>query len=80
MKIGGRYQPEDVLRRHWHRLVPDTATARKAFDGDLKRMAEKTLEQARKLVGEFREQGVDSEIFGAILAVIETRSKRLLNE
>lgn len=78
MKIGGRYPPEEVLRRHWHRLVPDTATARNALDRDLGRMAAQTLEQARKLGGELQARGLASEVYGAILGVIEARSERLL--
>lgn len=80
MKIGGRYRAEEVFHRHWHRLVPDTVTARKALDSDLKRMAETTQEQARKLIEDLHRQAVESEIFAAILAVIEARSKHLLKE
>jgi serine/threonine-protein kinase HipA len=25
MKIGGKYQPEEVMLRHWYRLIPDPA-------------------------------------------------------
>ena len=80
MKIGGRYQAEDLFPRHWHRLVPDTATARRALDSDLRRMAENTLEQANRLADELWRQAIGSEILGAILAVISARSKRLLVE
>jgi hypothetical protein len=32
MKIGGKYEPDEVYLRHWHRLVPDTAGARNAVE------------------------------------------------
>ena len=44
MKIGGRYEPHDIAARHWHRLVPDSAVARRAIDKTLADMARRTME------------------------------------
>jgi hypothetical protein len=79
MKIGGRYEPDDVSLRHWHRLVADTAGARKAMETSLVRMARRTLDQAVQLKADLEEKEFHSVIFDSILAVIEQRSARILS-
>ena len=38
MKIGGRYDADDLQRRHWERLVPDSMTARKSLQARIREM------------------------------------------
>jgi serine/threonine-protein kinase HipA len=77
MKIGGKYDPDEVYLRHWHRLVPDTAGARNAVEKNLAEMAETTLEQATKLHDELKKENVTSPILDSIVALIKKRSARL---
>ncbi len=80
MKIGGKYAPEDVHLRHWHRLVADSAVARKAMEKSLSRLAGKTLDQAVKLHSELKKEQITSPVFRSILGVIQERSAGILSE
>lgn len=80
MKIGGEYDPEKIFRRHWHRLVADTAAARKALDKDLNEMALAIRTEAAALADALRDQGISSPIIGAIREVIEKRARQVLEE
>lgn len=77
MKIGGKYDPDDVYPRHWHRLVPDSASARNEMDKTLADMATRTLDQATKLHAELKKEEITSPVLDSILAVIQKRSARL---
>ena len=77
MKIGGKYEPDEVYLRHWHRLVPDTAGARNAVEKNLAEMAETTLDQATKLHDELKKENITSPILDSIVALIKKRSARL---
>jgi serine/threonine-protein kinase HipA len=80
MRIGGKYLPDRVFLRHWHRLVADTAGAKRAMEKTLAETARQTLEQAELLSAELAERGPKSEIYHAIVAVIRTRSESLLQQ
>ena len=77
MKIGGRYDPGEVYLRHWHRLVPDTAVARKGIEKSLADMATTALDQATKLHAELNKENITSPVLDSILALIKKRSTRL---
>jgi len=77
MKIGGKYDPNEVYLRHWHRLVPDTAVARRVIEKSLADMATKALDQARKLHAELNQGDITSPVLDSILALIKKRSTRL---
>ena len=77
MKIGGKYDPDDVYLRHWHRLVPDTAGARNALEKTLSDLAARTLDQATKLYAEFKAENVISPILDSILSLIKKRATRV---
>jgi serine/threonine-protein kinase HipA len=77
MKIGGKYEPDDVYLRHWHRLVPDTAVARNSIEKTLGDMAEKTLDQATKLHSELKKDNITSPVLDSMLALIKKRTARL---
>jgi serine/threonine-protein kinase HipA len=77
MKIGGKYDPDEVYLRHWHRLVPDTAVARKAIEKSLADMATTALDQATKLHAELNKENITSPVLDSVLALIKKRSTRL---
>jgi serine/threonine-protein kinase HipA len=77
MKIGGKYDPNEVYLRHWHRLVPDTAVARKAIEKSLADMATTALDQTTKLHAELNKENITSPVLDSILALIKKRSTRL---
>jgi len=77
MKIGGKYDPDDIYLRHWHRLVPDTAGTRNALEKNLTEMAATTLDQATKLHDELKKENITSPILDSIVALIKKRSARL---
>jgi serine/threonine-protein kinase HipA len=77
MKIGGKYNPDDVYLRHWHRLVPDTAVARSAMEKSLAELSAKTLDQAAKLHAELKGEHITSPVLDSILAIIKKRNARL---
>lgn len=78
MKIGGKYQPDDVFMRHWHCLVPDSATSRKLLEKNLAQMAKNSLKQAGILKNEFKKEHIISPIFSLILGVIQSRAESIL--
>jgi serine/threonine-protein kinase HipA len=49
MKIGGRYQPQQLCLRHWQRLVVDTQTAQRHLQAMMNTMAEKTVLESKNL-------------------------------
>jgi len=77
MKIGGKYDPDKVHLHHWHRLVPDTAVARKAIEKSLADIATAVLDQATKLHAELNKEYITSPVLDSILALIKKRSTRL---
>lgn len=80
MKIGGEYDPEKMFRRHWHRLVLDTATARKALDREISDMVTAVQEQASTLAAEMREEKMTSPIIAKIRKLIENRAQQIMQE
>ena len=77
MKIGGKYEPEKLFMRHWHRLVPDTAVARKNLEKTLSDMSETVLSEAEKLKIDLKKDGITSPVFDSIIAVIKKRAKSI---
>ncbi|MBX9805418.1 MAG: type II toxin-antitoxin system HipA family toxin [Alphaproteobacteria bacterium] len=80
MKIGGKYDPEVVLLRHWQRIVPDTTVAKRALNKDLMKISKDCLEQAHTLKAALKEQGTYSIIFDDICQVIKKRSDHILRQ
>jgi serine/threonine-protein kinase HipA len=80
MKIGGEYDPEKIFRRHWHRIVEDTAMARKVMDKSLEETAKAIIPAAEKLVEEMKSKDIYSPIFGEITDIIGLRARHILSE
>jgi serine/threonine-protein kinase HipA len=77
MKIGGKSEPEKLLMRYWHRLVPDTAVARKNLEKTLENMSTTALKEAEKLKTDLKKDGISSPIFDTIVAIIKKRGMSL---
>jgi serine/threonine-protein kinase HipA len=80
MKIGGEYAPELIFRRHWHKLVLDTATARKALDREINEIASAVQVKASELSTELRARGITSTVFDDIGRIIERRMQQIMFE
>ncbi|PHS35628.1 MAG: phosphatidylinositol kinase, partial [Robiginitomaculum sp.] len=77
MKIGKKYKPNDVFIWHWNRLVPDTKSAHKNLGNQLTKMADNCVGKSKTLHAKFESQGIKSEIFGDIIAVIKSRANHI---
>ncbi len=80
MKIGGQYDPDMVVLRYWHTIVPDTAAAKKALNKELMKLARSCQIQALQLKADFTKQGITSPIFDMICAVIQKRCQSILSQ
>ena len=79
MKIGGKYRPNEVQLRHWHRLVPKTKKATNNLEKQLLVLAESTLEQAEILKDTFQKNHLHSPIIDDICQLIERKSRKIKN-
>ncbi len=77
MKIGGKYKPDDVFLRHWYKLVPDTAAARKNLEKQLIDMSKNCKDKAAQLKADLKAQKITSGVFDDICAVIDKRTKHI---
>ena len=77
MKIGGKYEPKYVYPRHFHRLVPDTRAAQSTMNRQIKTMAEKMMAAAPRLATSLIKDGLASDVFDDIIAIIDERAKGL---
>jgi len=77
MKIGGKYKPDDVCLRHWHKLVPDTAAARKNLEKKLIDMLKICPEKAQVLKIDLEKQNIKSDIFNDLSEIINARAKHI---
>jgi len=78
MKIGGRYQPEEVLLRHWYRLAADTVAAREQLKRELKQMATTLPTMASTAKRDLLSENAPSPIYDKIIEIIKTRCQRVL--
>ena len=77
MKIGGKYKPDDVFLRHWYKLVPDTAVARKNLEKQLKSVAINCREKAHHLIVMLEKDNIKSSIFQDIYEIICKRADHI---
>lgn len=77
MKIGGKYNPDQVTLRHWHSLVPSTKVAQNAMNKKLERIADRAIQSAYTLKKDLESQGLGSNIFTDICQVIERRGRAI---
>ena len=73
VKIGEKYNPDEVFLRHWHQLVTDTEVARKNIEKHLLYLSKDYLEKAHTLRESLEKEGGSSSIFGDIGSVIKKR-------
>lgn len=80
MKIGGKYKPDDVFLRHWHKLVPDTAAARKNLEKQIEGMAINCRDKAHDLIKTLEKDDIRSSIFHDICEIINKRANHIGSE
>lgn len=78
MKIGGQYVPEDVMLRHWFRLVPNQKASINLIKKKLGQLAAELPRKASTLKQELNHEGIHAEVMDEIIRVIKTRSSRVL--
>ena len=72
MSIGGVRRPEEVHVRHWHSVVEDSE--KHLLHQHFERLSEDCEEEAGKLVNEMEREGLQSEVYGTVLARIPQRA------
>lgn len=77
MKIGGTYDPNYVFLRYWHRLVSDTAAAKKNLEKDLMQMSNHCLQKSSELKLKLADEGITSTIFDDICTIIKNRANHI---
>ncbi len=77
MKIGGKYEHNYVFLRHWHSLVPDTASAKMNLEKRLAYMSNECLKKASELKFSLKSDGIQSTIFDDICSVIKARTLQI---
>lgn len=77
MSIGKRKNPDEVLLRHWHSLVPNTKLAQRNLEKRLLKLAKETPQKAEALKESLKQEDLQSSIFDRIIALIHKRSKHL---
>ncbi|NNM58877.1 MAG: type II toxin-antitoxin system HipA family toxin [Legionellales bacterium] len=80
MKIGGKYEPEEVLMRHWHKLVPDVKIARQNLEKELLTLSKETVEKAGFLKENLNQAGIFSVVFDEIITIIKKRTERIMRQ
>ena len=79
MKIGGKYDPEHVYIRHWHRIVEGTSAAKNNIEKIIDSQSKSCVNAAIALKDELKNEGLESKIFDQIYDVINVRSELLRN-
>ncbi len=74
MKIGGKYKPDELFRRHWLQLVPETVVAQKNLVKQIEKLCEKSVVECRALKAQLDTPSV---IVGKVCDLIEKRAERL---
>ncbi|WP_438722083.1 type II toxin-antitoxin system HipA family toxin [Bartonella rochalimae] len=77
MKIGGEYIPKNIYLRHFYKIVADTKAAQLSLEKQIKRMTVLINDKAIKLKKELEGKGLHSEVFDAIINIIQNRSQHL---
>ncbi len=77
MKIGGKYKPDDVFLRHWYKLIPDTAAAKKNLEKQIENMAINCRDKAHDLIETLEKDNIRSNIFEDIYNVINERANHI---
>ena len=77
MKIGGTYEADHVFLRHWYKLVPSTAAAKKNIEKQLHKMAGECVKKSIELKAELESDGISSPIFDDICNIISKRFKQI---
>jgi serine/threonine-protein kinase HipA len=77
MKIGDKYKPEDVFRRHWERLAQECDLSSKYVLGLLNDVAGSIERAIPAVIADLEQEGVSSPVFGRIAAVFHKRAEHI---
>ena len=77
MRIGGQYEPRDVYPQQFYKLVPNTKAARADMKKRMEKMVKEMLEVAPSLKEILGADGLESDVFGDIISIIEARARNL---
>lgn len=77
MRIGKEYLPDKIFLRHWHKIIPDTSTAKKALAKELQQMSNNSVKKSQELKQRLAEEGIESLIFNDICAVIKKHAEHI---
>ena len=78
MNIGDQYKPQDVYPQQFYKLVPETKAARADMKKRMEKMVKEMLEVAPELKAELTAKGLESDVFGDIITIIEARARNLV--
>lgn len=78
MKMGGKYDPNYIMLKNWHSLVPDTNLAQKTLEKTLKKISEKVLDEAVTLKEKLTQEGKKSDIYDRIISIISSRRNNII--
>ncbi len=76
MKIGGHYDPDTLLERHWLRIAPEGIGAQKTLKKTLVQMAKACVDHALILKAEYAAQNITAPIIDDICHIIQIRAKK----
>jgi serine/threonine-protein kinase HipA len=77
MKIGGKYNPEDVFLRHFLKEAAHTKNAELFVKKQIHSLSQKIILESEKLKKQLISEGISSEVFDEIINVINVRSEKL---
>ncbi|OLL39377.1 hypothetical protein AT246_06375 [Bartonella henselae] len=69
--------PKNIYLRHFYKMVADTKAAQLSLEKQIKRMIVSMNDKAIKLKKELKMQDLNSEVFSAIINIIQKRSQHL---
>ncbi len=80
MKIGDKYQPGEILPRHWDRFARDTGLAAPMVRRRVLDIARRVTEASREVADALDRQGHGSPIIARIIDLVDSRSAKLQSD
>jgi serine/threonine-protein kinase HipA len=80
MKIGDKYQPDDVLSRHWDRFARDAGLAAPMVHRRVLDIAQRVTEVSRDVAAALDRQGHRSPVIARIIDLVDSKSAKLQSD
>lgn len=77
MKIGGKYDPEDVFRRHWHRFAEEISVSASFVDNQIEYVVKWVEMQSKMIADSYFNRFQRPKVITDILEIISKRLQRL---